>query len=94
MKKINANTKKAMGIINSYDNAYVRDLGGCYDTWSSAKQHAFNYCLELMSKLGGFDGRIMSWNTFSFTYGFQFVDKETGELKLAYITKDYDYVIE
>ncbi len=64
-------------------------LSDVYADYSSKKAHAFNYCVELMHKYNGFDLKIVSYNTFMFTAGFLYHDKN-GDLMYMHITPSYD----
>ena len=88
-------TKKNLGLLDQYNNATARDLWEVYGRCSENKRAAFNDCRALQYKMGGYDGRICSANTFQFTYGFKFIDKE-GKERLFYRTAahDYQFVIE
>lgn len=72
------------------------DLYQVYGCFSAAKQKALDYCKGLQRRLGGHDGIIVSWNTFQFTYAFQYTDNDTGHECLCYCTKcnDYKFAIE
>ena len=78
-------------------NAYARykvsslvDLGDCYKSLSSRKIKAFEYCEKLCAELGGWDLRIIGYNTMVFSVGFEYPDTDTGVVCFAYITRDYD----
>lgn len=73
-----------------YLNSTDYNLWDVYGTFSQNKIRAFESCRQLMFRLGGHDLRILSHNSQAFTVGFEFVDKETGVLRFAYITKDYN----
>lgn len=66
-----------------------------YGRYSDAKESAFDYCKELQYALNGFQGAIITHNSFIFTFGFYYntVDEETGELheNFCYITPSYNY---
>ena len=68
------------------NNYFLWDV---YGRFSRAKERAYDYYRNKMIEMGGRDLRILSANSQSFTLGFEFVDKETGVLKFAYVTKDY-----
>lgn len=70
------------------------ELWQVYGRCSSAKYHAMDHCKNLQAELNGFDGRITSYNTFQFSYAFQFVDQDSGVIKLMYITKEHNRVFD
>lgn len=74
----------------NYDNAKYKELWQCYGRCSNAKYKAMEYCKRLQHEKRGYDGRITSFNTFQFSYAFQFVEPDTGAIKLMYITKAHD----
>ena len=86
-------TKREMGLLASYQRSKKRYLSDCYKSFSNAKARAFDYCKRKELKMGGFNGRICSFNTFSFTYAFEYVN-ENGVVCLHYITPNYDYDFE
>lgn len=92
---INSNTKKAQGMIQSYDHAIRSggpvDLYQAYGKYSKAKADAMEYCKLLQHIRGGKCGVITGHNCFTFTYAFLLVEHSTPYL--MYITRDNDYKI-
>ena len=86
----NTREKIAKANINRYNDSRASELFHVYGKYSTAKARAFDYCRNLMNKLDGWGLKILSYNTFMFTAGFLFVDKETGVTKFMYITPSYD----
>ncbi len=83
-------TKKQLGMLNSYD--YAQNGGELYDVYGSFsynKARAMEYCKNLQYERNGYGGKICSFNTFMFTYGFKY-EGDDGE-HLVYITPSYDY---
>lgn len=74
----------------AYKNAEHSELWQVYGKYSDEKENAHKYCMWLMKQLGGWRGRIISANTFIFTFGFEFINPETGAVSFAYITPTYD----
>ena len=74
----------------AYKASASSELWQVYGRYSDSKENAYKYCLWLMDKLDGWDGRIISANTFIFTFGFEFINPETGAVSFAYITPSYD----
>lgn len=66
-------------------------LDDVYGSFSTAKAHAYMYCKSLEAEFDGFGGGITSHNTFSFSYMFDFVNPDTGELMRAHITPSYNH---
>ena len=89
-KAYTENNKIAQAHINAYDNSTINYLWECYDHYSQYKINAYNRCLDLMNSLNGWGLRILSYNSNVFTVGFLFNDPETGVIRFAYITRDYD----
>lgn len=62
-----------------------------YDRWSPAKEHAYEYCINLARECDYVGYAIVTYNTFMFTFGFTFYCD--GCKWFAYITRDHDYVM-
>lgn len=88
-------TKKAQAFIDSYNRTIVsygyRYLWNCYNTFSRAKQHAEDWLLNKMVSDGGFGYTVMSYNTFGFTCGYLYPEKDTGALILRVDTPRNTY---
>lgn len=69
-----------------------RTLADVYDSWSGAKQSAYDYCVRMCDDLGGWNFRITGSNCMAFTVMFDFEHPETGALMRAKITKDYNHL--
>lgn len=74
----------------AYKRATASELWEVYGSYSRAKENAIAYCKRLQYQLGGWGGRIISHNSMIFSYGFEFVNPETGAVAFAYITRDYN----
>ena len=75
MTIIKGTTKKGENMLNNanyYDGYSLHDI---YNSFSYAKEKAYNYCRELYYKENGSNFRIISHNTFSFSIAF---DVENG----------------
>lgn len=83
-------TKEARYITEQYKRSKATCLADVYGRYSSKKVEAFDYCRRLMAEHDGSDLRILSANTYIFTAAFQFMNKETGEAMLMYITPSKD----
>lgn len=79
----NFNSAKAQRIFKMGNEYVGKTLNQCYERWSAAKEHAYNYyyeqyCNGLNSDAFG----ICSYNTFGFTCSwlFDYVCPRTGEV--------------
>ena len=68
MKKIKYSTKRGKALVESANRCTAKYLNQIYDSWSQAKQNAYDYCLDLYyasenHELFG----IGNQNTFGFT---------------------------
>lgn len=84
--------RTAKGNINRYKASDLYSLYCAYAKPSIRKINAWEYCVNLMNKMGGFGLKIISYNTFMFTAAFVF-DDENGVEKMMYITPNYDIAI-
>ena len=85
-------TKAEKRIIENYNNsASATELWKVYATVSQAKRNAFEYCKRKQYEYAGIDGRIVSFNTFIFTFAFKTTIK--GEKYLYYITPSKETLI-
>lgn len=82
--------KVAQAHIQAYDNSHWYYLWDVYSNYSEYKVQAYNRCIDLMNRLNGWGLRILSYNSNVFTVGFLFADPDTGVIRFAYITRDYD----
>ena len=84
--KFNKSIKDAY---TAYIRSTARTLWDVYDSFSYAKEKAFNYCIELLNKHHGENGRIVYKNGFVFSFGFTYTD-ENNKKHFVYITKSHD----
>jgi hypothetical protein len=72
------------------------DLFTFYDKPSAAKWAAYKHCLEDMEKHDGEHFRVITANTFTFTCGYVYINKEDNKQHLRYHTASnvYDFRIE
>lgn len=83
-------TKKEQAMYTNYlyaDN--YSELWQVYGSYSHAKSYAMDYCKNLQHKKEGYNPKIVSHNSFIFTYAFEY--EENGDKYLMYITPSYDY---
>lgn len=86
-----ANRSRARGAYFSYYiNGTMTSLYDAYKSFSPAKVQAWDYCRRLCYERGGHGLKVLTANTFRFTAGFTFEDRETGECKFMYITPNYN----
>ena len=90
--KINSNTIKGIGFLQSYEHSKFASINQCYESPSKAKIDAEFYCYNKMVSQAGFGFRIMSYNTFSFTCGW-LTESEDGVQTLHVETARNSYII-
>ena len=71
MTTIKATTKKGENMLNRANNNEGYTLYDVYTTVSQAKRNAYDYCLALCAKENGYNFRIISHNTFSFSVAWE-----------------------
>ena len=71
------------------------NLFDVYKSFSDNKRRAFDYCMNEMRRKDGFNLRITTANTFSFSCGFLYYD-ENKRLRCRYYTSQnvYDFIAE
>lgn len=88
------NKARAKANINYWRQSDMHELYHAYNSASTAKWRAWDYCKELCNKYNGHNLKIISKNSFVFTAGFEFIDPENGNLKFMYITPNYDTAVD
>ena len=91
--KLNRNTKKARGFVQQYTFSNKHGLSECYTSYSYAKAVAEVNCRKKMNDMDGFGLKIMSFNSQTFTCGWLYQDKETGDIMLNVETAYNSYQI-
>ena len=88
-------TKKQQQMFKAVHDSEYTDLFDVYKTFSDDKRRAFYYCLNEMYLKDGFNFRITSANTFSFSCGFLYYDDDK-HLRCRYYTgrNTYDFIAE
>lgn len=71
MKTINANTKRGQHFIKAYNVSNNYKLLDCYKSYSSAKFHAWLWCLDRYYESNGTGLKVISYNTMKFTVAWQ-----------------------
>lgn len=92
--KLNRNTKKAQGFIDSYRYSCNYTLTDCYESYSYHKWMAEDSCRDRMYNMNGWGFKIMSYNSQTFTCGWLYQDKVTGTVMLNVETAYNCYQIE
>ena len=75
-------TKQQTAWYRAYLNSHMTQLYHCYDSFSTAKQNAFIWCLRRCGEMHGSNPRIISYNTFGFSMAWEYMNPETGEIML------------
>ena len=73
-------------------NGRKTELYEVYGRFSKDKIDALNRCKKLQVELDGEEGTICTHNSYSFTYGFLFINKKSGLLSLCYCTSSNRYM--
>ena len=63
-------TKREQNIYNAYLRSNLTTLKQCYNSWSWAKERAYNECKNRCAEMKGHDFRIISYNLNVFTIGY------------------------
>ena len=77
-----------------YNRSKITSVYGVYNKPSDEKVAAERNIKLEMSLTGGFDYRIISYNSFEFVAGYQFMDRETGSAKLRVHSSRYTYELD
>ncbi len=86
---------KARGrFINAYRMSPYTSLAEVYTNPSQAKLNAEERCMLDMYDDYGYDFRIISYNTFTFTCGWRITHPETGVVMLRVETANNSYIME
>ena len=88
-------TKKQKQMLWAVTHSDKESLYDVYKTFSHAKYMAFDNCIYEMRRKNGFNLRITSANTFTFSCGFLYYD-EDKHLRCRYYTGQnvYDFIAE
>ena len=92
MSTLTYRKRQAESALKRFEFSRYESIFSAYGKPSCAKIRAFQYCVETCEKYNGFKLRILSKNTFMFTCGFFFYDKD-GKKQFYYITPSYDVFI-
>lgn len=98
MREINSSTQKAQGFMNAYNYArrtgHTDNLYSVYNNFSQAKYNALEYCKRIQREYNGYNACVVNGNSFHFTYAFEYVEENTGCVKLMYITHTEEYTMD
>ena len=88
-------TKKQQAMLWKVTHSSNESLYDVYKSFSVSKYRAYDYCIYEMRRKGGFNFRITSANTFSFSCGFLYYDDDK-HLHCRYYTSQntYDFIAE
>ena len=88
-------TKNQQQMLWKVTHSNNTELFDVYKSFSDDKRRAYDYCKYEMRRKDGFNLRITSVNTFSFSCGFLYYD-ENKRLKCRYYTgrNTYDFIAE
>ena len=88
-------TKKQQQMLYAVTHSNNESLHDVYKSFSDSKYRAYDYCKYEMNRKAGFNFRITSANTYSFSCGFLYYD-ENKHLKCRYYTgrNTYDFIAE
>ena len=67
-------------------HATATTLREIYGRFSEAKRRAYDWCMQDMRDHDGFAPRVIKGNCMAFSFAYQYVNQETGELMLCYHT--------
>ena len=88
------NEKLARQNFKAWQQSSATELSDIYGKYSTRKISAWRNCRYLCQDYDGWNLKLVNHNSFVFTAGFEYVDKETGVLKFMYITPSYNTSIE
>lgn len=73
----------------SGEGVYLSDV---YDSYSVAKERAYNYCKRLCDEFNGWGFQIVGHNCMTFSVQFEFENPLNGCIMLAHITRYYNHL--
>ena len=92
MREFKASTKRGQHLCNMGNNCYYRSLHQLYDTWSQAKQDAYEWCyIQYLESENHSAFGIGNANTFGFTASW--LCTINGEKAMRIETKDNSYIV-
>lgn len=85
-------TKHNIELLRQYDNTKWTSLYEAYENPSANKRKIYDDCLAVCKEKHGYNYRIVSRNTYVFTFAFKY--KKDGKTHLFYMTPAHDYDFE
>jgi len=79
----------AVAPIRHGEGVYLSDV---YDSYSDAKESAYNYCRKLCDHFNGRGFQIVGHNCMIFSVQFEFENQLNGCIMLAHITRYYNHL--
>ena len=79
----------AVAPIRSGEGVYLSDV---YDSYSVAKERAYNNCRKLCERFNGWGFQIVAHNCQDFSVQFEFENPLNGCIMLAHITRYYSHL--
>lgn len=78
----------------AYRRSTCSNIWDAYVRPSRNKVEAYQHCLETMSMLDGYDGRITGAGSYHFSFAFRYQNKQDGKEHLFYQThaNQYDFI--
>lgn len=86
MITLHTTTKQGEKMFSDYFKAKYTSLRQCYNKYSILKQRAEEQCRDIMLQEGGYDFRIISFNTFQFTCGWR---NKFGDVRIETANNSY-----
>lgn len=71
------------------EGVYLSDV---YESYSDAKEYAYNYCRKLCDRFNGRGFKIVGHNCMTFSVQFEFENPLNGCIMLAHITRGYNHL--
>jgi len=71
-------TKLEESFIYEYNHSIYTTINQCYASASTAKQRAESHCLECCALVEGYGFKILSYNTWTFTCAYKYINSRTG----------------
>lgn len=94
MKIINGATKTGQKLLRKACKFEGTDLDDVYGRYSSAKANAMRDCRNWCAEDNGYNFRIISHNTSSFSVAWNYTNEKTGEEMTRIETSCHTYIID
>lgn len=76
-------TKQEESFIHEYNHSIYTTIEQCYSSPSVAKLRAQDHCLDCCYVIKGYDFRIISYNTWTFSCGYKYNNIRTGYIHMV-----------